>query len=196
MDDITRDPRGEPAIARLGYSSYRLARAFTRFTENVALAEGITLSQFVVIQVLGEGLPLSNASLARRTFVSAQAAHTVSNELIEQGLVMRGDHPHNRRIRLVQLTEEGWAALERCTAALRAHEDHLIEAMGGKPDGTLRDILQGAAEVLAGGYFDDDEAEAEAISRRTSSVRPRHIPSRLAAARLRSAGREDDRKTH
>ncbi|GGD28589.1 hypothetical protein GCM10010915_05760 [Microbacterium faecale] len=192
MDEITRDPRGELATGRLGYSAYRLARAFTRFTENVALAEGITLSQFTVIQVLGEGLPLSNAALARRTFVSAQAAHTVSNELIEQGLIVRGDHPHNKRIRLVQLTEEGWAVLARCTEQLREQEERLISAMGTNPEGTLREILQSAAEVLAGGYFDDDEAEAEAISRRTSSVRPRHIPSRLAAARLRSADHNGD----
>lgn len=190
MDDVTRDPRGEPATNRLGYSAYRLARAFNRFTENVALAEGITLSQFTVIQVLGEGLPLSNASLARRTFVSAQAAHTVSNELIDQGLVSRGDHPHNRRIRLVQLTEDGWGVLERCTHSLRAHEDRLISALGGSPDGTLREILQASADELAGGYFGDDEAEAEAIERRTSSIRPRHIPSRLAAARLKSVERD------
>lgn len=192
MDDITRDPRGEPATNRLGYSSYRLARAFTRFTENTALAEGVTLSQFVVLQVLGEGLPLSNAQLARRTFVSAQAAHTVSNELIEQGLISRGDHPRNRRIRLVQLTEEGWAVLARCTERLREHEDRLIDALGGPADGSLRDILQASADVLAGGYFGDDEAEAEAIAQRTSSVRPRHIPSRLASARIKAARHAED----
>lgn len=192
MDDITRDPRGEPATTRLGYSTYRLARAFTRFTENVALSEGVTLSQFFVLQVLGEGLPLSNANLARRTFVSAQAAHTVSNELIEQGLVSRGDHPRNRRIRLVQLTEEGWAVLARCTERLRGHEERLIAALGGTPDGSLREILQQSADLLAGGYFGDDEAEAEAIAQRTSSVRPRHIPTRLARARIKATRRDDE----
>lgn len=192
MDEIPRDPRGEPATARLNYSAYRLARALNRFAENTALAHGVTLSQFFVLQVLGEGLPLSNAALARRTFVSAQAAHTVSNELIELGLVERGAHPSNRRIRLVQLTEPGWDVLEQCHAELRAHEERLRSLIGREMRGPLADVLDRGAEALAGGYFGDDEAEVAAIGRRLSTVRPRHIPSRLARARLRAASTGDD----
>ncbi|GAB3633160.1 MarR family winged helix-turn-helix transcriptional regulator [Microbacterium sp. AGC85] len=191
VDEITRDPRGEPATARLNYSAYRLGRAFNRFAENCALSHGVTLSQLFVLQVLGEGLPLSNAQLARRVFVSSQAAHTVSNELIEMGLVERGDHPTNRRVRLVRLTEHGWEVLEACHAELRTHEDRLTAELGDELGGSLAEVLDHSAQVLAGGYFGDDEAEAEAIGRRTNDIRPRHIPSRLAAARLRA-----DRASH
>lgn len=173
---------------RLGYSSSRLSRAFDRFTENVALSEGLTLSQFIVLQVLGEGLPLSNAHLARRTFVSPQAAHTVCKELAERGLIERRDHPHNARIRLVQLTESGWAVLMRCTEQLIAHEQHLLDLLGDDTTELLRDALRRASKALAGGYFGDDEEEAAAIARRASDIRPRHVPSRLAAARIRAAG--------
>jgi DNA-binding MarR family transcriptional regulator len=194
VDDIVRDPRGEPATARLNYSAYRLARALNRFAENAALAHGVTLSQFLVLQVLGEGIPLSNAHLARRTFVSAQAAHNVSNELIESGLVERGAHPSNKRIRLVQLTERGWDVLGQCHAELREHEDRLTSITGGELHGSLADVLDRSAQALAGGYFGDDEAEVAAIARRQSSIRPRQIPSRLARARMRaaSAGHDDD----
>lgn len=188
---MARDPRGEPATERLNYTAYRLARALNRFAENAALAHGVTLSQFFVLQVLGEGLPLSNAALARRTFVSAQAAHNVSNELIESGLVERGSHPSNKRIRLVQLTEAGWDVLEQCHAELRAHEERLLDALGPDLHGSLAEVLDRSAEVLAGGYFGDDEAEAAAIARRRSDIRPRHIPSRLARARLRTAANTD-----
>ncbi|WP_203137586.1 MarR family winged helix-turn-helix transcriptional regulator [Microbacterium sp. JZ31] len=190
MDEISRDPRGEPATARLNYTAYRLARALNRFAENTALAHGVTLSQFFVLQVLGEGLPLSNAQLSRRTFVSAQAAHTVSNELIDAGLVERGAHPSNRRIRLVSLTEAGWNVLEQCHAELRAHEERLFTIIGAELHGSLSDALDRSAVALAGGYFGDDEAEAVAIARRQSAIRPRHIPSRLARARLRAASSE------
>jgi len=188
---MARDPRGESATERLNYTAYRLARALNRFAENAALAHGVTLSQFFVLQVLGEGLPLSNAALARRTFVSAQAAHNVSNELIESGLVERGSHPSNKRIRLVQLTEAGWDVLEQCHAELRAHEERLLDALGPDLHGSLAEVLDRSAEVLAGGYFGDDEAEAAAIARRRSDIRPRHIPSRLARARLRAAAHPD-----
>ncbi|MBD3943030.1 MarR family transcriptional regulator [Microbacterium sp. NEAU-LLC] len=191
MDEIERDPRGEPATERLNYTAYRLGRAFNRVAENIALAHGVTLSQFFVLQVLGEGVPLSNAGLARRTFVSAQAAHTVSNELIEVGLVERHDHPTNRRVRLVRLTEQGWDVLALCRHELRAHEVALVDALGDELGDSLVGILDRTAGILAGGYFGDDAAEAAAILKRTNSIRPRHIPSRLAAAHLRAARAED-----
>lgn len=60
--ELERDERGEPATNRLNYTAYRLGRALDRFTENLALAHGVTLSQFLVLQVLGEGLPTPTPS--------------------------------------------------------------------------------------------------------------------------------------
>ncbi|WJL94414.1 helix-turn-helix domain-containing protein [Microbacterium sp. ET2] len=87
MASMDRDPRGRPATERLNYTAYRLARALNRAAENTALAHGVTLPQLLILQVLGEGEPLSNAQVARRTFVSSQAAHVVSAEA-------PGERPH------------------------------------------------------------------------------------------------------
>ena len=193
--EIERDPRGELATDRLNYTAYRLGRALDRFTENLALSHGVTLSQFLVLQVLGEGLPLSNAQLGRRTFVSSQAAHLVANELLELELVERGSHPTNRRIRLVQLTETGWDVVQACTRELRAHERRLTGLVGDDLGNSMVGVLDHAARELAGGYFGDDEAEAAAVSRRQITSRPRHVPSRLAASRLRALNRESGGNT-
>lgn len=166
MPDISRDPRGTPATDRLNYTAYRLARALNRAAENTALAHGVTLSQLLILQVLGEGVPLSNAQVARRTFVSSQAAHVVSGELLASGLIERVTHPTNRRVRLVGLSEAGWATLAECDDEIRAREDRLAEAIGPDLGETLAEILEHAAEVLAGGYFGDRQAEAEAVARR------------------------------
>lgn len=187
--ELERDPRGEPATARLNYSAYRLGRALDRFTENLALSHGVTLSQFLALQVLAEGMPLSNAQLARRTFVSSQAAHKVCNELIDLGLVERGDHPHNQRIRLVRLTDHGWDLIGKCYAVLGEHEAKLAAELGGELGDSVVAVVDHAAEALAGGYFGDDEAEATAIAQRLITSRPRHVPSRLAAGRLKSVER-------
>ena len=104
-------------------------------------------------------------------------------------LVERGEHPTNRRVRLVRLTEQGWDVLQRCHAELREHEERLVDALATESGPPLVDLLDRAAEVLAGGYFGDDEAEVAAISRRSNPSRPRHIPSRLASARLRASER-------
>jgi DNA-binding MarR family transcriptional regulator len=166
VPDISRDPRGTPATDRLNYTAYRLARALNRAAENTALAQGISLSQLLIMQVLGEGLPLSNAQIARRTFVSSQAAHVVSGELLAAGLIEKVEHPTNRRVRLVRLTETGWARLAECQAEIRRREDRLAEEIGPDLGDTLAEILDHAADVLAGGYFGDKAAEAEAVARR------------------------------
>lgn len=188
--ELERDPRGEPTTDRLNYTVYRLGRALDRFTENLALSNGVTLSQFLVLQVLGEGLPLSNAQLGRRTFVSSQAAHLVANELLELGMVERGSHPTNRRIRLVQLTEAGWDIVQACAGELVIHERRLAGLVGDDLGNSLIGVIDHAARELAGGYFGDDEAEAAAVSRRLITSRPRHVPSRLAASRLKALSSE------
>jgi len=167
---MTQDPRGTPATDRLNYTAYRLARALNRAAENTALAHGVTHAQLLILQVLGEGMPLSNAQIGRRTFVSAQAAHVVSAELLANGLIEKVEHPTNRRVRLVQLTEAGWATLRRCEREIREREDRLSDELGEDLGDSLAQVLDRAAQVLAGGYFGDTEAEAEAVARRS---RPR-----------------------
>ena|GEM_PF-1069642 len=166
MPDISRDPRGTPATDRLNYTAYRLARALNRAAENSALAYGVTLPQLLILQVLGEGVPLSNAQIARRTFVSSQAAHVVSGELLASGLIERVEHPTNRRVRLVRLSEAGWARLADCEREIRGREERLADAIGPELRDSLAEILEHAADVLAGGYFGDKDAEAEAVARR------------------------------
>lgn len=188
---LEQDPRGEPATARLNYTTHRLGRALDRFCENLALAHGVTLSQFLVLQVLAEGLPMTNAQLARRTFVSSQAAHSVCKELLDASLIERGRHPTNQRMRLVRLTDEGWELVRMCHRELKEYEDRLTAALQGETQEPLTATMDRAAEVLAGGYFGDDEAEAAAIARRTSHSRPRQVPTRLAASRLREIQGQD-----
>lgn len=175
MPDLDRDPRGSPAPERLNYTVNRLARAFNRAAENTALANGITLAQLLMIQVLGEGVPMSNAQLARRTFVSSQAAHIVLTELISQGLVEYRDHPTNRRVRLARLTDAGWEVLARCTDELVAVEKELERRLGATPGDSLTEVLTRTADVLAGGYFGDAEAEAAAVARRRRPARGRPV---------------------
>ncbi|MEV1128305.1 MarR family winged helix-turn-helix transcriptional regulator [Agromyces sp. NPDC049794] len=166
MSDEPGDPRGTPATERLNYTAYRLARALNRAAENTALARGVTLPQLLILQVLGEGVPLSNAQIARRTFVSSQAAHVASADLLTNGLIERVKHPSNRRVRLVRLSERGWDLLGECLSELRESEERLTGLLGQDAGPSLADVMDRAAEVLAGGYFGDSAAEAAAVAKR------------------------------
>lgn len=172
---MDESPGPTPAADRLLYTANRFARALNRAAENTAAAHGITLPQLLTLQVLGEGEALSNAALARRTFVSAQASHVVCTELLEAGLIERGSHPTNRRVLLVRLTEPGWQVLQQCTVELRDLEDRLAGTLPHTWDGPLPAILHAASESLAGGYFGDAEAEGAARRRAaTARARDRH----------------------
>lgn len=169
MQEPKKDPRGVPATKRLNYTVYRLARSLNRAAENTALAHGITLPQLLILQVLGEGRPLSNAQIARRTFVSSQASHSVSRELLDRQLIEHVDRPGNRRVRMIRLTEAGWQVLAECTSEIRDREDRLVELLGTPIGDTLHTSLHRAAEALGGGYFGDSEAEEAAVARRQRS---------------------------
>lgn len=172
-----RDPRGRPATASLSYTTNRLARALNRAAENSALAHGTTLPQLFILKVLGEGIPLSNADVARRTFVSSQAAHIVVSELVETGIIERVDDPSNRRVRLLRLTDAGWRLLADCEIEIVEREKRLIDAVDMKADDSLIDALIQAAEHLAGGYFGDKDAEAAAVAARRRRPRGRISPT-------------------
>lgn len=177
MTEQKRDPRGTPATTFLSYTAYRFARALNRAAENTALARGTTLPQLFILQVLGEGIPLSNADVARRTFVSSQAAHIVVSELVEAGLIERIDDASNRRVRLLRLTDDGWHLLADCEPEMREREERLISAVDMDAASTLTDALTQAADVLAGGYFGDRAAEAAAVAARRRRPRGGITPS-------------------
>jgi len=172
-----RDPRGKPAIASLTYTANRLARALNRAAENAALAHDTTLPQLFILKVLGEGIPLSNADVARRTFVSSQAAHIVVSEMVENGIIERIDDPSNRRVRLLRLTDAGWSLLAECDREIVDREKRLIDEVETKAGTSLIDVLTQAAEHLAGGYFGDKAAEAAAVAARRRRPRGGASPS-------------------
>lgn len=165
---MDESPGPAPASDRLLYTANRFARALNRAAEHTAMAHGITLPQLLALQVLGEGEGLSNAALARRIFVSAQASHVVCRELCDAGLIARTPHPTNKRVRLVRLTADGWRVLQECTVELRALEDRLAATLPRTWGAPLPAILHTAAQSLAGGYFGDADAEAAARARAES----------------------------
>lgn len=167
------DPRGEPATDRLLYLVNRVARALNRAADDIAAAAGVTLPELMALLVLGEGEGVSNAQLARRTFVSSQAGHQVVGQLLDRGLIDRRPHPSNRRMLVTELTEEGWVVLAGCRSALAAFERRMLDGMSPEHRELLGPALLDAALTLRGGWFGDQLAEAASIERRATGSRGR-----------------------
>lgn len=159
-------PGARPATSDLTYVIFRLHRALSRAVESIALRNRLTMPEMVTCLVLAEGRPLSNAQLARRTFVTSQACHEVVGSLLSRGLVDRENHQTNKRIRLVFLTELGWSVMQSCRAELDDIEQRILANHSPTERKALLPSLLLAAETLAGGYFGDEGAESEALELR------------------------------
>ncbi|MEV6323817.1 MarR family winged helix-turn-helix transcriptional regulator [Nocardia sp. NPDC051787] len=72
----------------------------------------------------------TTADLAEHLGVTKQAAAQLVEELVRKGYVLRRPHPHDARARLLELTENGWAATRAADQAAQAAVAPWREALG------------------------------------------------------------------
>ena len=90
---------------------------------------GATLPEYAVLTALAEQPGLSNADLARRTFVTPQTMNQVLRELEHRGWVSRHPHPEHGRIRQAELTGDGRQALGGGQQAVDAVEERMLAGL-------------------------------------------------------------------
>ena len=118
--------RPERTVDRPGYL-IKLAQAALHAEMARALHEyGVALAQFAVLTALAEEPGLSNADLARRTFVTPQSMNEKLRELEQHAWVKRSPHPTHRRILQFELTDEGRAILQACDATVSVIEERML----------------------------------------------------------------------
>lgn len=86
--------------------------------------------------------------LAARTKASKQAMNHLLHQLESGGYITREQHPHDRRTRVVRLTDRGWEAIDVIRATVLAVERAWAEALGESTYVQLRVGLARLEEVL------------------------------------------------
>lgn len=126
---------------RFSYVIGRLHRVL-RSTLDEGIAEhGITLAQYTALSILAEQPGLSNAQLARRSFMSAQSANQVLLALSKQGLVRRKLDPGHARISPTVLTARGRSVLNACERVVDAAEQVMLRGLeAGQKKRLLADL--------------------------------------------------------
>lgn len=155
-----------PANAEFYHLVMRLARALGRAGEDIAWESEISVAEFNMLLVLGEGAALSSAQLARRAFMTPQASHQLVSGLLARGVVESQPHPTNGRMRLVTLTPAGWEIVAEARAALRALQDRATARLSAADRAQFEAALVTIADTIQGGWFGDIDAEARAAGRR------------------------------
>ncbi|MET9338971.1 MarR family transcriptional regulator [Nonomuraea sp. NPDC003804] len=121
-----------PAKDVTGHVGYLLkrAQAALRGAMDKALREhGLTVPQYATLELLALHPGMSNADLARATFVTRQSGNVVLRGLQEAGLITRPAIADHGRARPAHLTEEGHARLEAVQTAVYAIEQRMVEAI-------------------------------------------------------------------
>jgi DNA-binding MarR family transcriptional regulator len=144
MDMENSAPVGPPHPARdvLEHVGYRLkqAHAALRCAMDAALREHeLTVPQYACLEVLAARPGLSNAELARATFVTRQSMNVVLRGLQQDGLLTRPENAVTGRARPATLTDEGQRRLHAAQADVYAIEARMVQAI---PDDRLATLLE------------------------------------------------------
>jgi DNA-binding MarR family transcriptional regulator len=106
-----------------------LGSLFTTAGEALAKPAGQTLARWLVLEEIQHG-PASVAQVARRMGLARQSVQRLADVLVEGGFAAYEDNPAHRRAKLVRMTPDGRAALDKIQAAQRAWADALGAELG------------------------------------------------------------------
>lgn len=138
----------EPTIS---YVVARLERAVRRGIDARVGPHGLTTGQYTALSVLAENERLSNAQLARRSYMTPQSAGEVVAALEGKGFVRRTADPAHGRILRVQVTAAGRRVLVRCDAAVAEMEEQMLRDLSPRQRTALRGGLVAAVRALGAG---------------------------------------------
>nr|WSZ99234.1 MarR family transcriptional regulator [Streptomyces sp. NBC_00857] len=131
-----------PAKDVLDHVGYRLKRvhaALRGAMDQVLREHDLTVPQYACLEVLAACPGMSNADLARATFVTRQSMNVVLRGLQDDGLLTRPATAAKGRARPATLTDEGRRRLTAAQKAVYAVEARMIHAI---PEERLTALLE------------------------------------------------------
>ncbi|GAA0449486.1 MarR family winged helix-turn-helix transcriptional regulator [Streptomyces olivaceiscleroticus] len=138
----------EDVTQHVGYLLKRAQAALRGAMDKVLREHGLTVPQYATLELLALHPGMSNADLARATFVTRQSGNVVLRGLQEAGLIARPDTADHGRARPARLTEDGHARLAAVQTAVYAVEQRMVEAIPPKRMAALLTDLGHIATAL------------------------------------------------
>lgn len=131
-------PEQEP----LGLALAATAKAVTRAFDDALAAAGGSRATWVILIALKRRRWETQAELARAVGIrSPTLTHHLDN-LAAAGVIVRRRPPDNRRIQVVELTDEGHALFERLRTAATSFDERLRTGLADREVEHLRGVLQ------------------------------------------------------
>jgi len=136
------------AQSRIAYSVGRLDRAVRQRLGEVTSRFGLTVAQYTALSVLASRGSLSNAQLARRSFVTPQAMNEIVAAMADKEIVARAPDARHGRIVRISLTRKGGRVLRQCDAAARRVEEEMLAGLPRGKREMLRALLLSCVAAL------------------------------------------------
>jgi DNA-binding MarR family transcriptional regulator len=132
----------------VGYELKRVQHDLRLYMDAELRELDVTTPQYAALSVLAEEPGISNAALARRTFVTPQTMNQIMLRLEAAGLVERRAHPEHGRVLQAYLTEEGNNLRKKCAIRVDALEGRMISWLSDDERRTLLELLRGCSAAL------------------------------------------------
>jgi DNA-binding MarR family transcriptional regulator len=133
---------------RVGYELKRAQHSLRLRMDEALKGHGVTTPQYAAMSVLAERPGLSNAQLARRSFLTPQTMNQILGRLETLGLVERREHPEHGRVLQAYLTRGGERLRDECDRTVAAVEKRMVSGLSEEEQRHLLQVLGGCAEAL------------------------------------------------
>lgn len=134
--------------SRVGYELKRVQHDLRLGMDGTLKELGVTTPQYAALSVLAEEPGLSNATLARRSFVTPQTMNQILVRLEAAGLVERHAHPEHGRILQACLTEEGERLRQECAERVDAVEGLMVSGLSAEERSNILGLLRRCSAAL------------------------------------------------
>jgi DNA-binding MarR family transcriptional regulator len=139
---------------RISYVVGRLDRALRREIGRLVAPHGLTVPQYTALSILRDRAGLSNAQLARRSYVTPQSMNEVIAALERDGLVARSPAANHGRVLEMALTDAGYEILARCERAVDEMESRMLADLDEQARAQLLKALKDCVHKLGAGLPD------------------------------------------
>ncbi|GAB4271983.1 MAG: MarR family transcriptional regulator [Opitutales bacterium] len=125
----------------LGYQLKQTQHALRLHMDEALRFLDLTTPQYAVLAQLELRPGISNASLARASFITAQTMHGIVSSLEKRGLVQRKKDPSHGRILCTELTGAGSKAVQQAHELIAKVEERMTSTMTDKERALLAELL-------------------------------------------------------
>lgn len=109
----------------LGLMLRKAANAYKNKMEKILQEQGITASQFTVLNIISTFPQCSNADVARMAYLTPQTVNLIVNKLVKMDAVQKNKHSENKLIQLLEITPTGGRLLTQCNELVLTLENQL-----------------------------------------------------------------------